>query len=176
MLRDARIILPVVALVVVGGLALSSQSAPLSLASDVGLTEAEVCDAVSATGQQSVQRLLEAGFPHASLDQVETYRLVRMGVVEAVVQIDWTLQAAHCLPLDYDGPATAELHMKPAAYAALVGELKSVLDSGTVSWSVGNWFALTMGSSVIIPQNPEYEAEYERRVALWAAGCLAGAD
>lgn len=147
---------------------------PMSLATDVGLTDEEVCSAVQTEGHHAVRRLKESGFPKASTSPVEIYRLTREGTPEAAVRIDWQNMVAECMPLTYTGPVTADLQMSNGAYRVVVGELRSILTTGTTSGGVlGDQIAVWWGTSIHIPENEAYGPTYKTTVAKWAAGRLA---
>lgn len=175
MIPALRIVLP--ALVIVGVLVLVLPGGPLSLATDVGLDDETVCDAVAATpGQSAVERLEATGFPHASADAREVYDLRKDGTREAIVLINWDSQTAACLPLDYKGPVTATAELDARAYGVLTSEIRHVLETGTLSGHTwGNRWALVWGTSIDLPQNPTGEWNYRLTLAKWTAGRLVAA-
>lgn len=167
----------VLVLLVVAAIGITISGAPLSLATDIGVTDQDICDALDKDGAHAVQRLQHTGFPHASLDDVERYRLTRSGTPEAAIEIDWKAGTATCLPNTYNGPVTAELQLSERAYRVAVGELIHVVQTGDLAkggW--GNRLALLFGSDISIPGNPDYEPTYKRTLAQWAAGQLAGTE
>ena len=173
MLQRLLVVVPVLMLVVVAGFVLVGATT-LSLATDAGLTDEDVCREVASQGPEAVRRLEAAGFPRASTSDVEVYRLTRSGTAEAVVRIDWAGDAAACLPLAYDGVVTASVDMTDGAYGVVVGEIREVLRTGELSGhTLGNLIAVWFGTDITIPENPRYEGTYEWRVARWTAGFLA---
>lgn len=171
---NARAILPVVAIVLVAGVVLGVAPWPLSLATDVGLTDETVCTAVDQSGPRAITRLQETGFPHASTSSVEVYRMtVAGGEVKAMVRLDWASGTASCLPLDAATPYTASLDLEPRAYHAVVQEIRSVLVDGEApSTSLADKWAIITGTSISIPGNEAYESKYEKQALAWAAGEL----
>ena len=166
-----QIILPAVLLV--GAIVLVAPGGLLSLSTDVGLTDEGVCTSVGRNGAHAVERLQQTGFPHPTLDQVETYTLERDGTPEAAVRIDWPAQRASCVALD--AAASATFSLSERAYGVLVGELRNVLETGhTSDRLLGNAFVVWIGTEVHIPGNEAFESAYERELAAWAAGRLAG--
>lgn len=164
-------------LVVVLAAAFLNSSTPASLAGDVGLRDEDVCAAVAAQpGTDALDRLAATGFPRATIDDVEIYRLLHAGVPQAAVQLDWSTRTATCLPLDQAPPwISAELDLDGAAYGALVEELKHVIETGHPSGHVaGNAWAVWWGGrdGIHIPTNPDYENKYRWELAKWAAGLL----
>lgn len=147
-------------------------SDPLSLATDVGVRDEDACEAVRLAGPAAVERLESSGFPHATLDPVEVYRLVHAGRIEAAVRIDWTGRSAGCVASTHELSA-AEIHLEDAAYRVLVGELQHVLETGAPSKHPGNAWTLFWGSDVRVPSNPSYSDRYELELARWSAGRLA---
>ena len=151
----------------------SSGGLPLSLATDVGVTDVDACTAVAEYGPMVVPRLEESGFPHATTEPVERYRLTRGGEVEAAIEIRWIEQNAYCVPLDADLPYTISFDMNPGAYSSLVHELTSVLSTGKPSsdaWK--NRISILTGTDVVDAQG-ESKFGYKAELAAWAAGLRA---
>lgn len=164
------VVVPALAIVLVVGLMLGATGG-LSLAEDLGHTDEEVCAVLAQDGPAAVERLIESGFPHASLASSEVYALDQDGVREAILRVDWDAGTATCLPLDSRVEPTAVIEMKPSAYRALVGELALVLETGELSGS-WNYLGIILGSKISIPDNEAYESKYRREVAKWATGWL----
>lgn len=172
-LAGARVIIPVLALVLIAGWFLSASYAPASLISDAGLDETHVCNAISAQGGDALRKLEASGFPHATGDPVEVYELRREGVREAIIRLDWARGKADCLPAEYAGGVTASLWLSDKAYAVTVGELRHVLEHGDLSGhALGNFMAIWLHSEISIPSDPGSEGRYVWRLAKWAAGWL----
>lgn len=170
MIPAAQFLVP--ALLLVGAVVLLVPGNPLSLATDVGLDDTTVCNTVATNGQSAVERLEASGFPHATLDPVEMYALQERDEVKASVRIDWAARQASCTT---SGAPSATFVMTPRAYGVVVGELRTVLETGHTSGHVGgNAIVAWWGTEVHIPSNPAYESKYERTLAAWAAGRLAG--
>lgn len=173
MKTQAKIIVPALAILLVGGAALTARSSTMSLATDLGYDDATLCSTLDAFGKEAVARLEAAGFPHATRQSVEVYRLLQGDTVEAVLRIDWLAQTASCLPLDHAGAVSADVRMTPKAYAALVGELQGVIATGDLGVRPGNLIPIWQGTDVTIPSAPASGNAYELQVALWSAGILA---
>lgn len=171
-------ILPALAIVLIGAAAIGLNAGPLSLATDVGHTDEDVCQAVTDHAAYSLDRLDATGFPRASTSTREIYQLTRNGEVEARILIDWGARTAECLPLDGESAHTASLDMTGGAYQTLVDALKHVLATGEAPTEAGFWKAVGLwwGTSVSIPENPDYAPAYTQKVYKWAAGTLASGE
>ena len=169
-----NILIPAVIAIAAAGFVMSG-GVPLSLASDVGLGDQDVCSAVNAYGPVAVERLEATGFPHATAEWRERYRLTRVDEVKAFVEIDWSNKHAFCVPLDPTLPYTASFDMNAAAYSRLVGELRSVISTGELTGGIGGYTLIVLGTDVATPTDAHDHA-YERRLAVWATGQLAARE
>lgn len=173
MLGPLRTVTPVLVIAAVATAAIGVGAHSLSLATDLGRADQDVCDALDAYGTLAVQRLDESGFPHASTSKTEVYRIVSGGETKLALRIHWHNQTAECLPPTYSGAATATLSLSDAAYGALLTELRNVLTDGELSArGLPNWWAIWWGSNITIHGNEAYGSAYERQVAVWGAGWL----
>ena len=146
---------------------------PLSLATDVGYTDEDVCQAVDAQGSAAIHRLEETLFPHATDRPVEVYRLLREGEPMAAVRIDWRARTATCLPLDEPMPATVDIAMSKDAYGVLVRELRSVIiTGGFASPSIASMVRIAWGTSTTVHTSEDEGASYKWALAKWAAGVI----
>lgn len=158
------------------GAVFTTRDAPLSLATDIGSTDVELCETIQTYGNAAVSRLEATRFPHASDELVEIYRLAQDREVKSVVMIDWLNREAQCVPIDQPGPWTATLVMTERAYSALIGELRNVMTTGGLSGHVlGNYWAIWYGTDVMIHEDPGANSRYEWSLAAWGAGRLTGA-
>lgn len=164
------VIAGIVGVAIVASAFLPARSDALSLATDVGITDQELCTLLDQHGRTAVQRLEASGFPHATKNQREVYRLLNDGRTEAVLLVDWGQQRAECLPLTYAGVVDVEVRMTPKAYAAFVGEIRSVIREGSISLHPGNLLPVWVGTDVVIPGG--VGNLYELKAAAWAAGWL----
>lgn len=156
------------------GLYTSVEDMPASIATDVGRTDEDACAALRANADWAVARLEASGFPHATGQNVETYRLVRTdtNTVEAAITIHWIDRAAYCAPFDTNSPYTVSFDMNAKAYNALVHELTSVLTTGEMSSDkVTSGGYIVWGTSITNAEGSPNNA-YRVELAKWAAGML----
>lgn len=155
--------------------ALFADGAPLSLATDVGVTDEDACSAVQTAGPEAIQRLEASGFPHPTSDHIETYRLTLTSTreVKAIVQIDWANNFAHCLPISTETPFTVSIDMQEKAYSRLVQELRSVLETGEGTGKWGNYGTIIQFTDVTLPDGSS-NWKYRASLAWWAAGFAKG--
>lgn len=152
----------------VGGFVLAG-GLPLSLGTDIGMTQEDICSTIEANAGQVVQRLDATSFPHASADPVERYRLTSGGDVKAHVQVDWFNGNAYCVPLDPSEPYTLSFDMTPTAYQRLTTELRSVVLHGHTTGSPGAYGVIAWGTDVTRPGGA-HDRAYRVELASWAAG------
>ena len=158
---------------IVLGSALLGPAAPLSLATDVGYTDTDVCDALDAQGPAAILHLEETMFPHATTRPVEVYRLLREGEAMAAVRIDWPTRTATCLPLDEPMPTTVDIAMSKDAYGVLVRELRSVIATGSFeSPSIASMARIAWGTSTTVHAAEGEGGSYKWALAKWVAGIL----
>lgn len=159
------------------GLYMSNATPPTaSLAGDVGVADVDACAAVREHALWVVPNLDASGFPHATTDPVEHYRLTRAGEVEAFVAIDWVNRNAYCLPLDPATPYTVSFDMTTRAYNALATELANVITTGHLSdQKVVNGFHVSTGTAVTRPDGTD-DWDYKVTLGKWAAGKIAQAQ
>ena len=160
------LLLAIVAIAFIGG------PHSMSLATDVGVSDADACAAVEGSGPTAIARLNASAFPHASTKSVEVYKLTSNGQDEGAVRIDWARGQASCLDPGASDVPTATMDMSPGAYGIVVAELKHVLETGKTTGHVANWLKLMWPGAVSIhaPDAPGGEGSYKWSLASWAAG------
>lgn len=168
--RHAYHILAGLAIVLAAAFVFGATAAPLSLAADLGYNERDVCAAVQDNGAYAVKRLEAAGFPHATMRDLEVYQLVHDGVVEAAVQVDWRNDAATCVSPSV--APTARVTMRDAAYDAVVIELTNAIATGKLSGKPGNWLSIIGGTTIQTAGESGTDVSYQLDLAAWGAGWL----
>lgn len=167
-----RVIVPAFLLLAFAGIVFGDGS-PLSLATDVGVTDEDACSAIRTTGPLAVERLESTNFPHATPNDVEVYELqhARTNEVKARIIVDWVNNNAACQDLTTPTPAGAVVvRMNDATYASFTSELRHVILTGETSDSWGNYLRI-----LTYTQIDGAKDWYKMDLAKWAAG-IAGAD